>query len=72
MMFTLRFLPGINPVSCDTTIEVSASENLELLFVFTDTNPDELFMIVLLQAESMLNVYEKIVPKLFLTFLGLR
>ena len=40
MMFTLRFLPSIHSVPYDTTIEVSASENLELSLMFTDTNPD--------------------------------
>ena len=39
MMFTLRFLPDIKAVPCDTTNEVSASENLELSLMFTDTNP---------------------------------
>ena len=62
MMFTFRFLPGIKPVPCDTTIEVSASENFELSLMFTDTNPDELFMIVLVQAESLLNVCVTRVP----------
>jgi len=34
--------------------------------------PDKFFMIVLVQAESMLNVCVTIVPNLFLAFLGLR
>ena len=72
MMFTLRLLPGINPGLCDITIEVSASENFELSFMFTDSNPDELFMIVLVQVVSMLNVCVTIVPDLFVAFLGLR
>jgi len=71
MMFTLRFLPGINPVPCDTTIEVSASENFELSLMCTDTNPDDLFMIVLVLEESMLNVCLTIVSNLFLAFLRL-
>ena len=56
IILTFRFLPGIIPVPCETTSDVSAKENFELSRKLIDTNPDELFIMVLVQAESILKV----------------
>jgi len=69
IILTFRFLPGIIPVPCETTSDVSAKENFELSRKLIDTNPDELFIIVLVQAESILKVCVTILTELELFLL---